>query len=73
MISRRLSKCKPMFAAQSPAHFGSSGQFVNYLTKEETAKKDTDLPGTAVESHPPTQGLLSTLLNEIKPWFCLWA
>lgn len=39
MISRRLSKCKPEFAVQSPALLGFSGQLVSYLTKEETGKK----------------------------------
>lgn len=40
MISRRLSKYKPVFAGQSPAHFGSPVQTVSYLTKKEKGKKD---------------------------------
>lgn len=68
MISRSLSKGKSVFAAQSPARFGSLGQFVSYLAKQETGKKGWHRsPRAAVESHPPTQGLPSTLLNEIKP------
>lgn len=65
------SQCSQFRAQHALAPLASL--WATFLKRRQEKSTGTDLPGTAVESHPPTQGLLSTLLNEIKPWFCLWA